>query len=415
MKNFLTQYRRHSLIFLACCGMVAASVGLCTNAYGVFYTDIANALGVGRAAVTLHATLCGILTGVLSPFVVHLTDKVSIKKIVCGGAALSSLSFFLMAGVQRVWMLNLCGILRGIGNSCFFMPIITLVLGNWFKKDIGSITGVVMAFSGVLGAVLSPLLTGIITASGFRAASVFCGIFIAVCTLPLCLTALLLHPADVGLLPYGEGTQSEGILRQIRKVNPFRYNAPVFFFLVGMTFLCVFTTGLTSQLSGMAESIGAGSQVGAAMISAVMVGNILSKFLSGILADKIGTYKAFGMMFLVAIAGCVLMQLVTGTGLLLLAAFLFGTIYAVSAVGLPSIVRHVYGNRQYGHAFSILSMVSVIAPSVAMVLIGYLYDLTGGYSLSIQICTAFGILALILWCLAAKAAEKNRTMEDDLA
>lgn len=415
MNQFLNAYQKHSLIFLACCGMVAASVGLCTNAYGVFYTSIGNALGVGRAAVTFHATMCGILTGVLSPFVVHLTNKVSIRKIVCIGAILSSASFFLMAAVDNVLWLNVCGVLRGIGNSCFFMPIITLILGNWFKKDIGSITGVVMAFSGILGAILSPTLTAIIEANGFRAASAFCGCFIALCTIPAGLTVLYLDPKSAGVQAYGAELKNTPEQKQNCKVNPFRYNSPVFFALAGMTFLCVFTTGLTSQLSGMAESIGMGSQVGATMISAVMIGNILSKFLSGFLADKIGTYKAFGLMFFFAIIGCIMMQLVTETMSILLAAFLFGAIYAVSAVGLPSIVRHIYGNRQYGHAFSVLSMISVIAPSVAMVLIGYLYDLTGGYQLSIRICTGFGILALVMWCLAAKIAEKNRTMDEDLA
>lgn len=415
MNHFLHAYKKHSLIFLACCGMVAASVGLCTNAYGVFYTSISNALGVGRAAVTFHATMCGILTGVLSPFVVHLTNKIPIRKIVCTGAALSTASFFLMAAVNNVFWLNVCGILRGIGNSCFFMPIITLVLGNWFKKDIGSITGVVMAFSGILGAILSPSLTAVIEANGFRTASIFCGIFIAVCTIPTGLTVLHLNPLNVGVQAYGAELQTVTEQKHACKVNPFRFDSPVFFSLAGMTFLCVFTTGLTSQLSGMAESIGMGSQVGAAMISAVMIGNILSKFLSGFLADKIGTYKAFGLMFLIAIVGCVLMQLVTQTTLILIAAFLFGAIYAVSAVGLPGIVRHIYGNRQYGHAFSVLSMISVIAPSVAMVLIGYLYDLTGGYQLSIRICTCFGILALVMWCLAAHLAEKSRTMEETLA
>lgn len=44
----MKKYPYHILVVLACCGMVGASVGLCVNAYGVFYTPLCEALGVGR-------------------------------------------------------------------------------------------------------------------------------------------------------------------------------------------------------------------------------------------------------------------------------------------------------------------------------------------------------------------------------
>lgn len=401
------KYRRHLFILLACCGMVAASVGLCVNAYGVFYTPICEELGVGRAAVTFHATISGILTGVLSPVVVKMTGRHSIRKITCFGVILSASSFILMAAAENLWVLNLCGVLRGVGNSCFYMPIVTVILGNWFKKKQGTIVGMVMAFSGVSGAILSPVLTAVISSYGYRRASVFGAIVIAVIALPLCGMTLELDPADIGTRPYGE-VQIPEKTQRMHKVNHFSVASPVFLILAGMTFLCVFITGLTSHLSGYAESIGIGSSLGAAMISAVMLGNILSKFTSGVLADKIGVYKAFSIMFLITLGGCILLQLTHTSGVLLIASFLFGAIYASSAVGLPSIVRHIYGDKQYGEAYSIIAMISVVAPSLSMVLIGWLYDVTGNYQIVMAVCTVFGMIALFLWIMAGRIAEKQR-------
>ncbi|MCF2653084.1 hypothetical protein [Anaeromassilibacillus senegalensis] len=39
---------RHWLTVIACCGLAASSIGICTNAMGVFYTPVSEALGVGR-------------------------------------------------------------------------------------------------------------------------------------------------------------------------------------------------------------------------------------------------------------------------------------------------------------------------------------------------------------------------------
>lgn len=406
------KYPHHILVVLACCGMVGASVGLCVNAYGVFYTPLCEALGVGRGAVTLHATVSGILTGLLSPVAVSLLKKHPIRQLACPGILLSALSFVGMAFAEKLWQLNLCGILRGVGNSLFYMPVVTVILGNWFQKSLGTVMGLVMAFSGIAGALLSPVLSAMLSAHGVTFASLFSAAFILVLAMPPCLFFLELAPADRGTRPYGEEPQGTEAVKAGRLVNPFSPKAPVFFVLLAMTFLSVFITGLTSHLSGYAESIGAGGQLGAVLISAVMGGNILSKFLSGALSDRIGVFRAFSLMFLISTLGLVGLQTLSGEPALLMSAFLFGAIYAASAVGLPAIVRQIYGNSQYGQAFSVISMVSVIAPSVSMTLIGGLYDMVGNYRAVLILCTVFELGALLFWILAGNIAKKHNTITD---
>lgn len=414
MKNVQTTtslQTKHLLLLLACCGMVAASVGLCVNAYGVFYTPLSAALGAGRAAVTLHSTISGIITGLLSPAIVKLSERVPLRRIVCPGIVLSSLSFVLMAFAPNVVVLNLCGVLRGIGNSCFYMPIVTVVLGNWFKKGQGTIVGLVMSFSGVAGAVLSPVLSGVIAGAGYRYAALLSAVVIAVPALPLCALFLSVTPGEQNCAPYGEATS--GTAAPPRMVNRFSMRSPVFLLLGVVTFLSVTITGLTSHLSGYAESIQAGSEVGALMISAVMVGNILSKFCSGILSDKIGVYRGFSLMFGIALAGLLLLWLGSGTGVLLVASFLFGAIYAASAVGLPAIVRHIYGDKQYGQAYAIISIISVVAPSLTMTAIGALYDATGHYTVVLVLFALFAFAALLLWNLTGQLAQKRNDTKNE--
>jgi len=402
------------MLLLACCGLMAASVGLCLNAYGVFYTPLAEALGVGRAAVTVHATISGILTGLLSPFAVKLAKKVPLRLLTAFGICLTCVSFLLMAAVKSLWLLNLCGVLRGIGNSCFYGPTITVILGNWFKKNQGTIVGLVLSFSGVAGAILSPILTACLERWGYQITSLLCAGIIAILALPLSMRTLTLEPWEAGEAAYGQDARQAEHKRavQSRKVNKFTPMSPVFFSLAGMTFLSVAVTGLASHLSGIAESFQVGSETGALMISAAMLGNIASKFCSGVLSDKIGVYKAFTIMYLISLGGLVLLWFSRQSMMLLLASFLFGALYAACAVGQPMIVRQIYGDKQYTDAYAIISMIAVITPSLFISFVGWLYDIFGNYTAVFALFVAFEILALLLWNAAGLLAAGRNSVTD---
>ena len=75
-----------------CCGMAAASLGLCVNAYGVFLTPVSEALHVTRASVSLHATLFSLAAGFMAPAVNALIPRTGVRKLLFGGVLLTSLS-----------------------------------------------------------------------------------------------------------------------------------------------------------------------------------------------------------------------------------------------------------------------------------------------------------------------------------
>ena len=64
---------RYLLTLICCCLLAASSVGVFTNSVGVFYTPVSEALGVGRGAFALHATLCALVMGFLCPLSVRIS------------------------------------------------------------------------------------------------------------------------------------------------------------------------------------------------------------------------------------------------------------------------------------------------------------------------------------------------------
>ena len=54
--------RKHLIVLIALCGMLASSVGLVQNVAGIFFDPLAESLGVGRGPVALTLTIYVLLS-----------------------------------------------------------------------------------------------------------------------------------------------------------------------------------------------------------------------------------------------------------------------------------------------------------------------------------------------------------------
>ena len=119
------------------------------------------------------------------------------------------------------------------------------------------------------------------------------------------------------------------------------------------------------------------------MISAGMVGNIVSKFIIGLLSDHKGAFFASTVMILVNVLALgVLLRLPSGVPAVAIgSAFFYGAVYSVSAVGFPLLTRRVFGHEQYTAAYSIVQVFANGGGALALTVIGIVYDMTGSCDL----------------------------------
>jgi len=102
----------------------------------------------------------------------------------------------------------------------------------------------------------------------------------------------------------------------------------------------------------------------------------------------------------------------TATRLLILGSFLFGAIYSVTTMGLATLVRNLYGNRQYGNAYSMGISMGSIANAVAITLIGFVFDFTGSFAAALILGIVLGGVDLLMLAAVCRLGNKNRTLED---
>ena len=117
-------------------------------------------------------------------------------------------------------------------------------------------------------------------------------------------------------------------------------------------------------------------------------------------------------------AGLVLMLFAGNTlALLLIASALFGTIYSFCAVGCSLVTRDVFGNKQYGTAYSVFSVIFNVSTALAISLIGKIYDVTGHYRAALLFiigCEAATVILLVITQRVTRKKSIRKISSDDV-
>ena len=403
---------KHWLVVAMMCCLAAGAIGICTNATGVFYTPVSESLGVLRGSFAMHATLQSLAMAVVTLYIPKIMDRMNYRRVLLAGVILSVVTTALMGISSSLWMFYVLGILRGIGTGVFGIVPLTMVISNWFDQKHGLATSIALSFSGLAGAVFSPLFSSLITSFGWKNAYFIQAAALLAVTLPALVARWTVQPKDSNLLPYGYEEKNH---EQIR-INRSGFN----FITVSFVCMCIFCilhtsiTGVSQHLSGFATSIGLSAAFGATLISLTMIGNISTKLLIGIISDRFGPIRACVIMIVTNMISLVLMMAGMPSAnelILTIGAFVFGSVYAVGAVGLPLLTRYFFGQENYSIAYAKIGFLTSVGSSSSLTLIGYLYDFTGTYLYMFVIAMAFHIIDLCLLMIIMKKVknEYNRS------
>ena len=217
------------------------------------------------------------------------------------------------------------------------------------------------------------------------------GLIILVLAVPLAFLFIRDDPSKVGLRPYGETDPSEdgaadqsflqrGPLEVDKWSESFR-SSPIWQ-MSGAYFVCGLTT-LIMSVHFVPYAIGLGVSPGVAVtIFGVMMGlNVAGGLGSGMLADRFGRKNVLASAYFIRGCGYIALLLMPATvGLWLFAAFAgFSWIATVSLTN--TLTADVYGLRALGTISGITFLCHQIGGLSGVLLAGFLYDLTGSYTL----------------------------------
>ena len=286
-----------------------------------------------------------------------------------------------------------CGAILGVGMAPLIYLSVPTLINAWCVKRVGFFVGLCMAFTGIGGVIFNPIGTAIIQSGpeGWRTAYRVFGIIALVGTLPFTLFVVRSKPEDKGLLPYG-ADEAEATTTTSEKAEPISgvpagvaMKTPAFYALA--VFCGVITLNqtiyqfLASYATSFADTLPAIAAASGVVASAAMAGQAIGKVVLGVINDKsvrLGIFFGLGC----GVLGVILMWLFPSPlVMLLVGAFLFGVVYAMTTVQTPLLVRSVFGSADYTNIYSRISMVGSLMSAVAAVFWSFVIDSPGGFPL----------------------------------
>lgn len=390
--------REHLRTLVVCCGLSAATIGAVQNTPGVFYDAVSSDLGLLRGSFALHATVQQLALAVGSMALPRLLRRFSVKTMAGVSALAMVATTAAMAAAGGVVTFCVLAALRGLAAGACANLLITIVVNGWFQRRNGTFTSLVMGFAGLAGAVFSPLLMKAILALGWRSAYGVQAALIGLGMLPALVLPFAVHAEDAGVEPYGAGHDEEEVTAQAHpSLLPLRSSA-LWVFAVFVV-LHSMVTGLAQHISGFVASAGMGAELGALMLSLCLVGNCCSKLCIGVLSDRMGAVRASVVMIVANVAALALILCgvhVRSVALLAMGSVLYGSVYAVGAVGIPLLTRHLFGDACYAEAYARVGAAHFMGCAAGLPAMGYVFDFTGSYDLAVFGCLGIHVIDLAI-------------------
>lgn len=405
------------VIFICCCLLGASSMALTVSILGVFLLPASQSLGVNPGDFAMWATISGFVSVITLPFWGQLLPK-NAKACFLVGAILLILAQVLFAIAPSLPVVIIAGVCVGAQMPILFTAGIPAIMGQWFVgKQRGKFLGIATAFSGFGTFVWAPLFAIIIQNTGVQMAYIIAAVVSAIFALPMGILAKW-DPASKGLKPIGyvEGgdkleKEADDLQTGVSAGHAMKTAAFwVLFVAIGLGAIGMGYNSSQSAIANefMSPSIGAeaAALLGASMISAAAIGNMVSKVIFGFVCDRVGARVTNIVFLLFPIIAMLIWVFAANTVAYIIAGFLFGFCNAVASVGMPLATRAVFGNKDYSKIWSRLCMISALIGGSATSIVSYIAQGAGTYTVACWVGIVMYIIIIIAVWFACGFAGK---------
>ena len=337
--------------------------------------------GVDRGAASLPYSLMmagvavgGILFG-------RMSDRHGIVPVAILGGTMLGIGFLAAALSPNLWTFGLIhGALIGVGCSASFAPVLADI-SFWFWRRRGIAIAVVASGNYVAGAIWPPIVQWIIDTRGWRVALATVGVVCLATIIPLALAlgrnarrpAIPLAAAgpDASAGPQGRQTTQAALGLQPGTVQAL--------LVVAGIACCVAMAMPQVHIVAYCGDLGYGPARGAQMLALMLGFGIVSRVVSGLIADRIGGLGT--LMISSSLQGVALLLYLFFDGLasLYVISLLFGLFQGGIVPMYALVVRQFFPPEEAGARVGLCISSTLVGMALGGWMSGAIFDWTGSY------------------------------------
>ncbi len=357
--------------------------------------------GIDRSGAALPYTLTMIGFGIGGILTGRMADRFGITVPLLLGAVMLGLGFIASAYAPTYWsFIAAQSILIGfLGVSSSFGPLVADV-SLWFKKHRGIAVAVVASGNYLAGAMWPPLLTSAIADHGWRTTFIVIGILCTCLMVPLAL-----------LLRRRAPTQDQTTTASQDQVFTGTPVLQAMLMLAGLA-CCVAMSMPQVHLVAYCLDLGYTAARGAEMLSLLLGFGVISRLISGFLADRIGGLATLIAGSLLQCVALIFYIPFDGLTSLYLVSALFGLSQGGIVPSYALIVRDNFPAREAATRISLVLTSTVLGMALGGWLSGEIFDLTGSYTAAFAHGIAWNLLNLSIaaWLITRNRGQRPQAM-----
>jgi len=375
------------------CLFIAAAV---RSVPGIILLSLEHEFHWSREVITGATSVNLLLFGLAGPFLGRLMDMYGTKAI----ALLTLILVVLGAGgsvfMKEIWQFYLLwGVMVGLGSGGTSIVMGSAIVNRWFQKRRGLALGILGAAFSSGQLIFTPVLMNLNIHEGWRAATLFIVLLLAVIILPLVILLMASDPSSKGLRPYGANGFD---LKPVRPdPNPMRIAManPQFWLLAFSFGICGFTTSGLFQTHLIPHGIEHGFTEMTMATSLGLMGatDMLGTILSGWLCDRFGKRRPLAMYYLFRGISLILLPYVESTGQLMAFSIVYGLNWLSTVPATSALTADLFGKQNVGVVFGWICFAHQAGAALATYGASYLHGLAGNYTLAFMTSGLFAIVA----------------------
>ena len=381
----------------------------------IFFNPIIGTFAWSRAAVSGAFALQRLEGSIASPIEGFLIDKFGPRIIVLIGVLITGFGLMFMSMIQSLWMFYMAVLVISLGTSASSGMTRNWAIVQWFRRMRGRALGI-----GASGAVLSgPMLFIVIwllETLGWRLAFIVLGIITWLICIPLGFV-FRGRPQEYGYFPDGDlpmtigEKPSHGIAGQkdlpigdsdaesmtVRQALRTRV-----FWILTLVFgaQTVGVSGLMVHLIPYFESIGFSTNQAASVLGLFTLLSAIGRLGGGWAMDYFNQRAILAIILVLQAVAFLIMANITSYWQVLPFAMFYGTAFGGMMPARGVIISTYFGTRHFGAIQGLSQSATVLGGMAGPILMGWMFDTTQSYIMSIYILAAVVAAAVPLTMFA---------------
>lgn len=327
--------------------------------------------GLGRAESSLPFTLIMVGFGLGNLLIGRAVDRFGVTLVLIGAAIGIATGYALATQAPTVAALCVAHLFLGLATAVGFGPLIADI-SHWFLRRRGIAVALVASGNYLAGAIWPTLLSDMLAQSGWRSVYLTLAVITLVAVIPLSLLLRRRVPLEA------HGYAAAASAQKARNAGFSPRALQIMLGIAGVS-CCVAMSMPQVHIVAYCVGLGYGPAVGAEMLSLMLLGGVISRVVSGLVADRLGGVVTVLAGSVLQCLALILFLPYDGMVSLYVISALFGLAQGGIVPGYALIVREYMAPQEAGARVGFVLMLTILGMALGGWMSGWIYDLTGTY------------------------------------